>query len=79
MHLAYCLISESKDDEDEDDEDEDDEDAVKLVEEEYEDIQATNIIPRSKRRAALSSGLARASSKPKASKKAEDEDEEAEF
>lgn len=79
MHLAYRLISESKDDEDEDDEDEDDEDAVKLVEEEYEDIQATNIIPRSKRRAALSSGLARAS-KPKASKKAEDEDEEeAEF
>lgn len=47
----------SDDDEDEDDDDDDDE--VKFVEDNYEDLETVNIIPRAKRGAAIRSGLAK--------------------
>ena len=67
---------------------------MKIVEEDYEDIDTSNIIPRSKRRAAVASGLVRDKPKPKPAatsssssgggllkkpKKIDDDDEEAEF
>lgn len=62
----------------------DEEDTVKIVAEDYEDIDKSNIIPRSRRRAAIASGLVgpSSSSKSKSStnrKTYDDDDEEVDF
>lgn len=75
------------DDDDDDDADEDDEDAVKIVEEDFEGIDKSNIISRTRRRAAVASGLVRENvNRPSSSSggfkskiSKDDSDEEAEF
>jgi hypothetical protein len=80
---------EASSDEDDDDDDDEDEDGPKIVDEEFEGIDRTNIIPRSSRRAALASGLARTNASSSSSSVAsksktrddddDDDEEEAEF